>query len=270
MKLCHLILRYYQIEVSEKDCEKTAFTTHVGLFQYNRMPFGLCNVPATFQRLMNLVLQGLNWKFCLVYIDDILIFSHTFDEHLVQLRAVFDRLRSANLKLKPSKFKFAYESTVYLGHVVSARGVSPDMQNIAAIEQINIKGIKTREHERSFLGMTGYYRRFIKNYSAVTAPLTDLLRTGQKIKPKRKRDRHLLERIKPVKFHMTREHYRICKDLLRKKPILAYPRWTVPFVIQVDASDLGIGGVLTQYQDNVEHPIGYFSRKLSGNFITIL
>jgi hypothetical protein len=244
-----LVQSYYQIAVAEADKEKTAFITEQGSYEYNVMPFGLTNAPATFQRLMNLVLAGLNWKMCLVYIDDILIFSRTFEEHMVHIRAVFDRLRSANLKLKLTKCSFAEDSTTYLGHKISSAGVSPDPEKVTAVRKLDIKLWQNVTDVKAFLGMVGYYRRFIRGFADITRPLTALLR-------------------KDAPFVIDKEVRRAFKRLksaLIEAPILAYPRLEVPFVLQVDASNYGMGAVLTQYYNDEEHPIAYFSRKFTGS-----
>ncbi len=242
-----LVQSYYQIAVAEEDKEKTAFITEEGSYEYNVMPFGLTNAPATFQRLMNLVLAGLNWKMCLVYIDDILIFSRTFEEHMVHLRCVFDRLRNANLKLKRSKCSFGEDSTTYLGHKIDFNGVSPDPTKIEAINKLDIDLWQSVTDVKAFLGMTGYYRRFIRGYASISRPLTELLRKNAPF---------------CIDSDVRRSFNRL-KKALAKQPVLAYPRLNVPFVLQVDASDYGMGGVLTQYYDNSEHPIAYFSKKFS-------
>ncbi len=242
-----LVQSYYQIAIAEEDKEKTAFITEEGAFEYNVMPFGLTNAPATFQRLMHLVLAGLNWKMCLVYIDDILIFSRTFDEHMSHLRQVFDRLRAANLKLKPAKCRFAFNNTIYLGHNIGVDGVTPDPAKVEAINRISIDKWRDVSDVKTFLGMTGYYRRFIRGYADIAAPLTELLKKDAKF---------------VVDKHVRRAFKRL-KEALVNAPVLAYPRHEVPYVLQVDASNYGMGGVLTQFYNGEEHPIAYFSRKFT-------
>ena len=125
---------YWQVEMAPEDREKTAFCTREGLFEFNVMPFGLCNAPATFQRLMDCVLAGLQWSSCLVYIDDVIIIGRSFDEHLHHLHQVFDRLKSAGLKIQPSKCHFLQREVNFLGHIVSSTGVSPDPSKTSKIK----------------------------------------------------------------------------------------------------------------------------------------
>ena len=153
------------------DREKTAFCTPEGLFEFNVMPFGLCNAPATFQRLMDSVLAGLHWKSCLVYIDDIVVVGKSIDEHLLNLQQVLERLRQAGLKLQPGKCKFLQMQVTYLGHVVSAQGVSPDPEKTNQIESWPMP--QSAQDVQQFLGLANYYRRFIKelcnNCKAITS-----------------------------------------------------------------------------------------------------
>ena len=150
---------YWQIELEEDARKKSAFTTYNGLFEFIRMPFGLCNAPATFQRLMQRVLSGLEYKCCFIYLDDILVASKTFEDHLTHLREVFSRLRSSNLRLKPKKCELIRDRVPFLGHVVSAQGIGPDP---AKTERIMNYPVPTDVTEvRRFLGLASYYRRFV-------------------------------------------------------------------------------------------------------------
>ena len=145
--------------------QKTAFTTHNGLFEFRKIPFGLANAPSTFYA----VLRNLQYDICLVYLDDIIIFSQTFDDHLKHLNDVFSRLRSANIRLKPSKCSFACSEVEYLGHVVSRDGIRPDPSKINAVKEFPIP--RCTKDVRSFLGLANYYRRFIKNFAVIALPL---------------------------------------------------------------------------------------------------
>ena len=165
-----LVSGYWQIPVAERDRSKTAFITADGLFEFKVMPFGLTNAPATFQRFMDRVLGGLKWQHLLVYMDDICVFGRDFGSHLQSLRLTFARLSEYNLKLKPSKCRLLQREFIYLGHVVSGDGVRVDKSKIAAI--LDMPAPQSTKQLRSFLGMCGYYRLFIKNYAARSAPLT--------------------------------------------------------------------------------------------------
>ena len=166
---------FWQVELDEYAKRKAAFVTSDGLFQFNVMPFGLCNAPSTFQRLMDHVLSDLKYSNVLVYMDDIVVFSKTFDEHISHLRKVFDRIRCANLKINPRKCSFARSEITFLGHIVSSKGIEPSKEKISSVE--NFQSPTTAKQVKQFLGLTGYYRRFIKNYAIIATPLNELLRT---------------------------------------------------------------------------------------------
>lgn len=236
---------YWQIGLREEDKEKTAFSTRDGHYQFNVMPFGLVNAPGSFQRAMNLILHNLTWKTCLVYLDDIIVFSSTFEEHLTRLEEVFQRLMDANIRLKLPKCNFCQESVPYLGHVVSKWGVATDPAKVERM--VNIKTPQNVEDIGTFLGMTGYYQRFIENYAELTIPLRQLQK-------------------KNTPFIWTpkcQEAFDKLKEMLSSAPILAYPDFSKRFRLQPDACQFSIGAVLSQVgDDNKEHPVAYFSRVL--------
>ena len=158
-----LMSGFWQMELDPDSRHKAAFITQRGVYEWTRMPFGLTNAPISFQTLMASVLRGLNWRSVLVYIDDILLFSNTFQEHLVHLDQVFNRLREANLKLQPTKCHFAVKQLKFLGHIISRKGIEVDPEKTKAVSEFPRP--KTQKQVRSFLGMANFYRRFIKDYS---------------------------------------------------------------------------------------------------------
>ena len=241
-----LISGYWQVELDQQTREKTAFCTPEGLFEFNVMPFGRCNAPATFQRLMDLVLAGLQWSQCLVYLDDVIVMGRTFSEHLQNLSSVFSRIREAGLKLKPAKCAFLQPEVHYLGHIVSGDGVATDPSKV---EKVKTWPAPTSTKEtQSFLGFASYYRRFIRNFAQIAKPLHKLAERN-------------------VAFRWT-EECQAAFDELRQKlcsaPVLAYPDFKKSFILDTDASDTGIGGVLSQLDDDGrERVIAYGSRLLS-------
>ena len=239
-----LVSGYWQIPVAEKDREKTAFVTGDGLYQFKVMPFGLQNAPATFQRYMDKVLGGLKWQQLLVYMDDICVFGRTFEAHLASLEATLQRLEAHGLRLKPSKCMLFQKEFLYLGHVVSAEGIRADEKKKRAVIEMpvptNVKQV------RSFIGMCSYYRLFIKHFAIVCEPLNKLIK-------------------KDVEFEWGLEQQNAfdkIKNILASTPMLNYPNMDLPFVVQTDACDDGLGAVLSQVVDDIERVIEYRSRVL--------
>ena len=214
------------------------------------MPFGLCNAPATFQRVMQIVLAGLEGEGVFVYLDDILIASKNFGEHLRQLRAVFERLRSAGLRLKPKKCLFLRDEVLYLGHVISVKGVKPDSAKTEKVKCFPIPRDVTCV--RQFIGLASYYRRFVNSFASIASPLRALTK-------------------KNAKFSWTSEcqvAFDKLKELLVSAPVLAYPRFGlgIEFILETDASGIGLGAILSQTQDDGElHPIAYASCSLDNS-----
>ena len=233
---------YWQLQVAEKDRHKTAFHTIYGCFEFKRMPFGLCNAPYTFQRHMDGLLKHLKWNKCLVYLDDIIIFSKTFDDHLRDIREVFEIIRKANMKLKLKKCEFAFDKIRYLGHYISSKGIEVDPSKLDAIRRIAIP--RTSKEVKSFLGLCSYYRRFIRGFSNLSYPLIQL--------------------TKLKKFQWNNEAAEAMDELkarLSSTPILSFPDYNREFILQTDACKNGYGAVLAQKDDDgLEHPIAYFSR----------
>lgn len=248
---------YWQVEIDEKDREKTAFSVSgVGLFECNRMGFGLTNAPATFQRIMESCMGELNLTKCLVFLDDILIYSQTFDEHMDRLTAVFQRLEKHNLKLKAKKCEFFKDRVTYLGHVVSEKGIETDPEKTKAISTWPVpSNIKTL---RTFLGFSGYYRRYVRDYSKIVKPLNDLLKGHSTNKGKSGKK-------KPTAWRWGDEEskaFECIKEKLMSPPILAYADFDQPFILHTDASSNGLGAVLYQRQNGEKRVIAYASRGL--------
>eukprot|EP00731_Ephydatia_muelleri_P028964 Em0020g608a len=237
---------YWQVEVAEEDQPKTAFTTPEGLFQFRVMPFGLCNAPATFQRLMDRVLGGLKWSSCLVYLDDIIIVGTSFSEHLRNLAGVLQRLRQAGLKLKPSKCKWCQKSVTFLGHIVSEEGVAADPSKTAVVA--GWPPPQSKREMQQFLGLANYYRKFVKNFAAIAKPL-----------------HRLTEKNTDFKWTVECQHaFDVLRACLSSPPVLSYPDYSRRFVLDTDASDIGIGAVLSQEDaTGSEVVIAYASRTLS-------
>nr|CAH0098669.1 unnamed protein product [Daphnia galeata] len=236
---------YWQVAMSEEDRLKTAFVTADGLYHFKVMPFGLTNAPATFQRMMDVLLAGLKWNSCLVYLDDIVVFSKSIEEHLVRLEAVLKCLLSVNLKLKLKKCSFLATELKVLGYIVSAGGISPNPEKIAAIQNFPIP-LSVRELQ-SFVGLCSYYRRFIKGFAELARPLTNLTKSNQ-----------------PFCWGEEQQHsFEALKERLLAPPILAHPNYGLPFEIHTDASGYGVGAILVQRQDDQERVISYVSRLMS-------
>jgi hypothetical protein len=255
---------YAQVPIAEEDKHKTAFSTPLGLFEYNRMPYGLCNSPASFQRLMMTVFRKELHDQILIFLDDLLIFSQTFDEHLSKLKMVLSKLRAHNLKIEPTKCHLFQQEVEYLGHKISKDGIST-----ADDKTKSIKDWPTPNNPSellTFVSMAGYYRRFIPNFSKRTLCLYKLINRdpnkGKKKKPFKKWNSK-----DPVPWEWTEECERAfmdLKDALTSAPILGFANFNLPFTLETDASYQGLGAVLSQYQDGHHRVIAYASRALKG------
>lgn len=237
---------YWQVGMDKNTAHKSAFVTPSGVYQWCRMPFGLVSAPGSFQLLLTKVFRGLTYQIALVYVDGVLIYSQSFEQHLKHLELIFDRLRKANLKLKPSKCKFALPEVTYLGHRISKDGVKVDISKTEVVRTFPIP--KNQKQLRSFLGLTNYYRRFIKNYSHICSPLNRLLRND-------------------IKFDWTQKcnnAFTYLKEAMTSPPVLAYPDLKKPFILTTDASGTALGYILGQ-RDNMgkERVIAYGGRSLN-------
>lgn len=237
---------YYQIRVHPPDVPVTAFTTPFGNFEFLVLPFGLASAPSTFARLMDSIFPSSFRKFLVWYLDDLLIFSVSPEEHVKHLNLVLQKLKEHQIFLKPSKCSFFQEKVTFLGHQVSSSGVSCDDSKISAVRDFptpkDVTGV------RSFLGLVGFYGRFIKDFSTVAAPLSDLTKRG-------------------IPFHWNdkeQEAFDSLKKSLISAPILLPPNPRQPFVLETDASGIGLGAVLSQEDDSGDlRPVSFHSRKLS-------
>ena len=235
---------FFQVQLHPDDREKTAFITSQGLYQFKVTPFGLANSPSTFERLMEDVLRGLQWSECLLYIDDIIIPGPTVDESLTRLEHVFERLREANLKLKPSKCILFQKSVKFLGHIVSEEGIHTDPEKVKAVQDWpvprNVKEVK------SFLGLCSYYRKFVQGFADIARPMHHACKKGTKF----------------IWTETCQESFDKLKQALTSPPILIYPIPGKQFILDTDASNFAVGAVLSQEVDGKEHVIAYMSKAL--------
>jgi archaellum component FlaC len=236
---------YWQVLLNEQTAHKTAFLTRGGLYEFTVGAFGLTSMVATFQRLMNLVLSGLSWKMCLCFLDDVIVLSDNFENHLSRLGLVLDRIRAAGLKLKPEKC-FLFRSRVkFLGFYVSQNGLEVDSERTRAIREYG--QLKNTADVRTFCGLISYYRRFIKDCASLCAPLNELLRANT-----------------PFVWNERREKaFQTLKDRLCSAPVLALPRDEGKYVVDCDASAYSVSSILQQEQDGQLRVISYASRSLS-------
>lgn len=244
---------YHQIMVDPEDRHMTAFSAGTNnmlgenlgqQYQFNRLPFGLKNAPATFNRLMRTAMCGLEGVSCLIFLDDILIHSHNLPEHIKKLEQVFDRLTQHNLKLQPEKCKFMQKQVVYLGHLISQSGIKPDPTKVIAVTHFPCP--KTQKNIKSFLGLVGYYRKFIFNFAEIAKPLTLLL--------KKNTDFNWDEKCNLA--------FETLKSAITSEPILQHPDFSKKFILTTDASGFAISGILSQGEIGHDLPIAFISRTL--------
>ena len=233
---------FYQVPLAEEDRDKTAFITRKGQWRFRSLPMGLSNSPGTFQRLMDMVLRGLTWTSVLVYIDDIVVYASSHKELRDRLVAMFQRLRDANLKLKPSKVQLFQRQIKFLGNIVSGKGVAVDNSKVTEITQW---AVPRNVHKIClFLGLCSYYRRYVKDFAAHAAPLHELTKKDNPY----------------IWDDQKQESFDFLKNALTTAPILAMSRDDGTYVLDVDASDRAMGAVLQQEQEGMLRVIGYASR----------
>ncbi len=237
---------YWQVTMDPESKSRTAFVTSSGLYEFHVMPFGLKNAPATFQRLMETVLEELRGKICFVYIDDIIIYSPSLTQHFHDLQTVLSHLQSAGFTINLKKSKFCLQELTFLGHVVSLKGVSADTNKVEAIRSYPVP--KNLKEVQRFLGLAGWYHRFVPHFSNIAEPINALKKKGHK-------------------FEWTpqcQQAFNQLKSCLTSPPILGHPDLKFPFVVYTDASDTGLGAVITQQKEpGQEEVVAYASRALN-------
>ena len=240
----------WQIKMAPGSQQYTAFTVgNLGFYKFTCMPFGLCNAPAMFQHLMQNTLRELNLMYCVIYLDDVIVFGCMEEEHLEQLHVVFERFHEFNLKLKPSKCSFFQSEIVYLAHYVSQRGILPSQENVRAVQEFPMP--KTYMQVQAFCGLAGHYRRFIKGFANIACPLYNVLGKEVKMGPMN---------LPPE----AQEAMVVLKGKVQSTPVLVFPDFEKLFLLETDASKEGLGVVLSQKQsDGRYHPIAFGSCSLT-------
>ena len=230
--------------------QSTAFTVgNLGFYEFTCMPFGLCNAPVTFQCLMQNTLGELNLMYCVIYLDDMIVFGCTEEEHLECLHMVFERFCEFNLKLKPLKCSFFQSEIVYLAHHILWRGILPSQENVWAMQEFPMP--ETYTQVRAFCGLVGHYRRFIKGFANIAHPLYDML--GKEVK------------MDPVDLApKAQEAMAVLKGKVQSMPVLVFPDFEKPFLLETDASKERLGSVLSQKQSYGQYyPIAFGSHSLT-------
>ena len=243
-------LGFWQIKMAQGLQQYTAFMVgNLGFYEFTHMPFWLCNAPATFQCLMQNTLGELNLTYCVIYLDDVIVFGRTEEEHLEHLHVVFERFWEFSLKLKPLKCSFFQSEIVYLAHHILQRGILSSRENVWAVQEFPM--LETYMQVRVFCGLAGHYRRFIKGFANIACPLYDIL--GKEVK------------MGPVDLPPEApEAMDILKRKIQSTPALVFPDFDKPFLLETDASKEGLGAVLSQKQsDGWYHPIAFGSHSLT-------
>ena len=237
---------YLQVPLSKESRKYTASSVGSKHFQYRRLPYGLKNNTSIFQSMMNLLLGEMQYKRAMVYVDDCLLFSKTFSDHITNLTELLEKLKSAKLKLKPSKCSLLKSQVTYLGHIITEQGIIPSPKKIQAVADF---GTPTNPKQvKQWLGLTGYFRRFVADYATIAAPLTELTKPSCRFKW----------------TNVENESFLTLKARLMNPPILAHPNVNQPYTVTADASSYGVGAILSQKNEKgEEHVISYYSKKLS-------
>jgi hypothetical protein len=211
---------YHQVEMEERDIPKTSFTTRTGQYAFRRLPFGLCGAPQSFQRVMASILREQNWKHCIIYLDDILIFGKTLEQHNSRLCCVLDRLQDAGVKLSPAKCSFMKKETLYLGHIVGKDGLKTDPSKIDKVKNWPIPNTPKELH--TVVSLAGYYRKFINNFAEIVRPLEKLLANSKG------------KKLNWLEIHSN--SFKILKRRLTEAPVLAFPSEDGKYILDTDAS----------------------------------
>jgi hypothetical protein len=237
---------YHQTEIQEENKQKTAFSCHMGHCQFTKLPFGVNNGPATYQRCVDHILTGLKGIDSFNYLDDLICYSATTEEHAEKFERIFQRLEQANFKIQPSKCVFATYTVEYLGHILTKEGVKPDPRKIRAVGEYPTPPRRFRD-VRAFIGLAGYYRRHIRNFAEIAKPLTNLIR-----------------KYVPFEWRLEQQEAFIkLKNVLSQEPLLIYPHFTQPFIVACDASTKAVGAILSETRDGEERPVAYCSPQLN-------
>ena len=224
--------RFWQVKVAPESQQNTAFTVgNLGFYKFTPVPFGPCNAPMTFQHLMQNTLEELNLTYCIIYLDDVIVFGHTEEERLEHLHIMFEHFREFNLNLKPSKCSFFMSEIVYLAHHISHKGIHPSRENVHVVEEFPM--LETFTQVCTFCGLAGHYRHFIKGFAHISRPLYDVL--GKEVSMD-------LVQLFPEAWEMIR----ILKEKIQSAPMLVFPDFDKPFFLETDPSKEGLGVVLSQ------------------------
>lgn len=243
---------YLQVKVADDHQHKTAFRALGSLYEFTRLPFGLCNSPSTFSRLMGRCLGDLCGEGVIIYLDDVMIYSSSIQDMIDKMKIVFQRIREFGLKLRSEKCQFFKERATFLGHTVSANGVETDSTKIKAVEEFPVP--RTKKQLRQFLGLTSYFRKYVKSFAQIAAPLTDLLSVGSKQSKNMDITKHWTSDCETA--------FNTLKTKLMEAPILGFPDFKSTFYLEVDASLKGFGALLYQKKDRKKIVIAYASRRL--------